>query len=254
MTVGQRIFPSLKQSGTIFFLLFLFLPGLIAQFPPIDIELQGGMLVGTPYGQLPSTVTASSGKPGVNPHIRAIASVQLMPHLSVNTGIGYARKSSSFAVTIEDQLDVGQELFGLNLPIPLNVDYTAKSQGTFDNHYLDVPLYTEIRFKQAIWYLQFGYQYSHLLKGSLQGEAEVNAGFLDLGTTEFDESSSLNPRDHALLFGAGRNLNTWGKIGLGFSYGVGKLFTEVPDGMSQMRNLYGQLLFALRIPAIQGSP
>lgn len=250
MTLKQLTSSALHVGGVISFLIFT-ASASFTQIPPIDIEFQGGMIIGTPYGPIPSNVIASSGKPGVNPFIRALASVQVHPRLSINAGVGYARKSSSFAVTIEDKLDVGQELFGLNLPIPLNVDYTAKSTGAFDNRYLDIPVYTEIRFKQAKWFLQLGYQYSHLLSGSLQGEAEVNSGILDLGTTEFDESSNLNPRDHALLFGAGRNLNSWGKIGLGFTYGMGQLFTEVPDGMSQMRNLYGQLFFALRIPVIE---
>jgi len=85
--------------------------------------------------------------------------------------MGYAEKGNTFSTTVEDKYDVTRGIFGENFPIPLNVNYTAWSDGSFNNTYLDFPAYLTYHIGQ--FRIMGGYQYSRLLDGDFGGTVDV---------------------------------------------------------------------------------
>ena len=227
-----------------FSLLFFILFSVQAQLP-VSVDLQAGLIIGTPYGPPPSTVIFAAGDPSVELKANVILNRQLTGRLSFSAGIGYARKGSKFRATIKDRYNVGRDLLGLTLNLPLDIEYTARTEGEFDNRYLDIPLYLNGHWKR--WIVSFGYQYSRLLEGSYKGTVEVTSGPFDITTQDFDESELLKSNDHALLMGLGRMFGDRFRAEVQFAYGISEIFTTPPEGANNMRNYYGNVLVSYRL-------
>lgn len=224
------------------FLLFnlIFFYSLNAQVSNLKIELQGGVVIGSPYGEIPDNVIEFDGAPSIKPTLRLLFSYPLIDRLSITAGLGYAEKGNTFSTTVEDKYDVTRGIFGENFPIPLNVKYTAWSEGSFYNKYFDFPAYLTLRLGQ--FRLMGGYQYSRLLSGNFGGTVDVKVLLFNLDTMEYDESEQLKNTDHALLAGFGFEIVKNLVFSTQCSYGLSYIFEEAPEGMPNMKNIYGMIL------------
>ena len=211
---------------------------------PIQLEVQSGLVIGSPFSKIPDNVVDFGGAPSIAPTFRAIVHYHFSESLSAAFGLGYAKKGNNFNTTIEDKYDVARGIFGENFPLPFNVNYTASSDGSFDNQYLDIPIY--LTFRRNKFHFICGYQYSRLLRAGFDGVVDVRVLFVDLSPMNFDESEQIRPNDHAVLAGMSFELRPKLTFTGQFTYAINYIFKEAPEGVPNMRNLYGALLIGYR--------
>ena len=125
-------------------------------------------------------------------------SSKIVKNLSLRGGIYYAIKGSEFQSPIEGKYDVAEGIFGLQLPFPLEVNYTGTVTGVYENRYLDFPIYLHFRPLKRVS-VGAGYQYSKLLKGHMAGTVDVKALLLNFNNQEFDQTELIRSSDQSVL-------------------------------------------------------
>ena len=210
----------------------------------VVLYAQGGVLVGTPFGEIPEGAT---GRPGV----RASTGIEMKwtatSIFSVHLGALFAHKSNEFQTPVTGKYNISDGVLGIRLPFPINVNYTGTVYGAISNKYVDIPIYGGIQIGRKTM-LTIGYQYSHLLDGQFDGTADVRALALNFPGQEFDESHLLRDDDHAAIAGMHYQFFDQLEMRLRFGFGLNNIFTEIPDGMSSMRNLYLGVMLAYGFP------
>ncbi|MBX2872734.1 MAG: outer membrane beta-barrel protein [Saprospiraceae bacterium] len=206
----------------------------------ISIYAQGGVLIGSPFGEIPEGAT---GKPGVRASTGAELKWTITHKLSAHIGALFAHKSNEFQTPVTGKYNISDGVLGIKLPFPINVNYRGTVYGAISNKYVDIPVYAGFQVGRRTM-LALGYQYSHLLDGRFDGTADVRALALNFPGQEFDESHLLRKDDHAVIAGMHYQLFAPMEIRLRFGYGLNNIFTEIPDGMSSLRNLYLGLMVA----------
>lgn len=210
----------------------------------ISLYAQGGVLIGSPFGEIPEGAT---GKPGV----RASTGVEMKwvidSNFSAHIGGLFAHKSNEFQTPVTGKYNISDGVLGIRLPFPINVNYSGTVYGAISNKYVDVPIYLGFQLGKRTM-LALGYQYSHLLDGQFDGTADVRALALNFPGQKFDESHLLRKDDHAAIAGMHYRLFDQLEMRLRFGYGLNNIFTEIPDGMSSLRNLYLGMMLAYGFP------
>ncbi len=222
--------------------LFMFGTSLQAQ-SPLTVYAQGGLIIGTPLGNISSVPEGATGKLGVGANAGLELKINLSRRMSLNTGILFAHKSNEFETPVSGKYNLSDGILGIKLPFPINAKYKGTATGEFSNQYLDFPIYVGLQTGRRT-VLSFGYQYSQLLQGRLNGEADVKALLLNFRDQEFDESHLISEEDHAALAGVHYQIADHLEMRLRFAYGLKGIFTEAPEGMDNMRNLYMGLMLA----------
>lgn len=210
----------------------------------ISIYAQGGLLVGTPFGEIPEGAT---GRPGVRASTGLEMRWNATEIFTVHLGALFAHKSNEFQTPVTGKYNISDGILGIRLPFPINVNYTGTVQGAISNKYVDIPIYGGVRVGRRTM-LTLGYQYSHLLDGQFDGTADVRALALNFPGQEFDESHLLREDDHAAIAGMHYLLFDQLEMRLRFGFGLNNIFTEIPEGMSSMRNLYLGVMLAYGFP------
>lgn len=226
------------------FVLFMALVLQLKAQSRISIYAQGGVMIGSPFGEIPEGAT---GKPGV----RASTGVEMKwaaaPKISIHVGALFAHKSNEFQTPVTGKYNISDGVLGIRLPFPINVNYRGTVYGAISNKYVDLPIYGGLQVGRRTM-ITLGYQYSHLLDGQFDGTADVRALTLNFPGQEFDESHLLRQDDHAAIAGMHYLLFDQLEMRLRFGYGLNNIFTEIPDGMSSMRNLYLGVMLAYGFP------
>ena len=204
---------------------------------PIAIYLEGGLIMGTPLGSISSVPEGATGRLGIGANAGIEVGVRLINRLSLHGGALFAHKSNEFQTPVAGKYNLAGGVLGIRLPFPVNVKYTGTATGEFSNQYVDFPLYLGFQAGKRTT-VSLGYQYSHLLSGRLDGEADVKALALNFRDQEFDESHLIKGYDHAAIAGVHYQLVNNLEMRLRFSYGLNGIFSEAPEGMNNMRNLY----------------
>lgn len=210
----------------------------------ISVYVQGGVLIGSPFGEIPEGAT---GKPGVRASTGAEMKWDVADKFSVHIGALFAHKSNEFQTPVTGKYNISDGVLGIKLPFPINVKYSATVYGGISNKYVDIPLYGGFQVGKKIM-LALGYQYSHLLEGQFDGTADVRALALNFPGQEFDESHLLRKDDHAAIAGMHYRLFHQLEMRLRFGYGLNNIFTEIPEGMNSLRNLYLGVMLAYGFP------
>jgi len=210
----------------------------------ISLYVQGGVLIGSPFGEIPEGAT---GKPGVRASTGAEMKWEIGHRFSAHIGALFAHKSNEFQTPVTGKYNISDGVLGIRLPFPINVNYTGTVYGAISNKYVDLPFYAGFQVGKRVM-LALGYQYSHLLEGQFDGTADVRALALNFPGQEFDESHLLRKDDHAAIAGMHYRLFDQLEMRLRFGYGLNNIFTEIPEGMSSLRNLYLGLMFAYGFP------
>ena len=210
----------------------------------ISVYAQGGVLIGTPFGEIPEGAT---GKPGVRASAGAEMKWIVANKYSLHFGVLFAHKSNEFRTPVTGKYNISDGVLGIKLPFPLNVNYRGTVNGAISNKYIDIPFYAGFQVGKRMM-LTLGYQYSHLLEGQFDGTADVRALALNFPGQKFDESHLLRKDDHAAMAGMHYRLFNQLEMRLRFGYGLNNIFTEIPEGMSSLRNLYLGLMLAYGFP------
>lgn len=210
----------------------------------ISIYAQGGVLIGTPFGEIPEGAT---GKPGVRASTGVEMKWALANKFSVHMGALFAHKSSEFQTPVTGKYNISDGVLGIRLPFPINVNYRGTVYGAISNKYVDIPVYGGFQVGKRTM-LALGYQYSRLLEGQFDGTADVRALALNFPGQAFDESHLLRKDDHAATVGMHYRLFDQLEMRLRFGYGLNDIFTEIPEGMNSLRNLYLGVMLAYGFP------
>ena len=229
------------KSRSLNFLLLLGLINLIAEptegQSPLTVFVEGGLIIGTPLGPISTVSEGASGRLGQGVNAGIEVSARLLDRWSFNGGILFAHKSNEFQTPVAGKYNLAGGVLGIRLPFPINAKYTGIADGEFSNQYLDFPVFFGFHTGKRTA-LSIGYQYSHLLRGRLDGEADVKALLFNFRDQEFDESHLIKGFDHAAIAGVHYRFVNNLELRLRFSYGLNGIFSQTPEGMSNMRNLY----------------
>ena len=214
----------------------------------VTLYLQTGIITGSPMGALSEIPEGATGAPGIGMNAGFEFKVRTSDRFSVNAGALYAQKSNQFQTPVTGKYNIADGILGIKLPFPVNVKYKGEAEGVFSNHYIDLPLYLGIQAGRRFSF-NLGYQYSYLLNGRLSGLADVKALLLNFKDQEFDESHLINKNDQAAIGGVHYRFANRLEMRLRFSYGISRVFSRVPEGMSNMRNLYmgAMLAYGLKL-------
>ena len=225
------------------FLLFFFFQNLI--HAQIGWQINTGTIVGSPVmSPIPEGATGQPGW-GINVGTEILFSID--EKLSLHGGVHYAVKGSEYTSPIEGRYDVAEGVLGIELPFPLEADYTGNVEGKFKNTYLDIPFYVKYRVLKRLS-LSAGFQYSKLLSGSMTGEVDVNTLlFLNFIDQPFDQSELIKENDKALLGELNFHILDNLELKLRGTYGLSPILTEDPSGLGNPRNIYLGVMLGYRV-------
>ena len=225
------------------FFLFFFLQNFIQA--QIGWQINTGTIVGSPVmSPIPEGAT---GQPGWGINVGTEFLFSFDEKLSIHGGIQYAVKGSEYMSPIEGKYDVAEGVLGIELPFPLEADYTGEVEGKFKNTYLDFPIYVNYRILKRLS-LSAGFQYSKLLSGSMTGEVDVNTLlFLNFNNQAFDQSELIKENDKALLGELNIHILDNLVLQLRGSYGLSPILTEDPSGLGNPRNIYLGVMLGYRV-------
>ena len=225
------------------FLFFFFLQNF--SHAQIGWQINTGVIVGSPImSPIPEGAT---GKPGWGVNLGTEIRIPLLDKLMFHGGIAYAVKGSEYTSPIEGKYDVAEGVLGIELPFPLEANYTGDVEGKFKNTYLDFPIYVNYRILKRLS-LSAGFQYSKLLNGSMTGTVDVNTLlFLNFNDQPFDQSELIKKNDKALL--GEINFLILNNLNLKFrgTYGLNQILTEDPSGLGNPRNIYLGVMLSYRV-------
>ena len=226
-----------------FFLFVIFSFSVLGQVEAqsgFSLYAQGGALIGTPMGKIPEGATGKLG-------VKFSSGIELkwiaFQNFSLHLGALFAHKSNEFQTPVEGKYNISDGVLGVQLPFPININYRGTVNGAISNKYIDIPLYGGFRVGRRLT-LALGYQYSRLLEGQFDGEVDVRALALSFPDQKFDESHLLRKDDHAAVVGAYFSLTDRWEIRFRFAGGLNDIFTEIPEGMSSLHNLYMGVMLA----------
>ena len=223
-------------------LVFFFFQNCHAQ---IGWQINTGAIVGSPImSPIPEGAT---GSPGWGINLGTEIRLPILEKLTLHGGIAYAIKGSEYTSPIEGKYDVAEGVLGIELPFPLDVNYTGQVDGKFKNTYLDFPVYINYRILKRMS-LSAGFQYSKLLTGSMKGTVDVNTLlFLNFNDQVFDQSELIKKNDKALLGEINFHVLPYLELKLRGSYGIDQILTEDPSGLGNPRNIYLGMMLGYRV-------
>lgn len=211
----------------------------------IGWQINAGAIVGSPVmSPIPEGATGKPGK-GINIGTEILFSIN--EKLSIHGGVQYAVKGSEYTSPIEGRYDIAEGVLGIELPFPLEANYTGEVEGEFKNSYLDFPLYAKYKVLKRLS-LSAGFQYSRLLSGSMTGEADINAlFFININDQPFDQSDLIKKNDKALLGELNFHILDNLELKLRGTYGLSPILTEDPTGLGNPRNIYMGVMLGYRV-------
>ncbi len=200
----------------------------------ISVHVQGGLITGTPYFPPPEGAT---GRPGTGLVLGGELGWELFPGLSLRAGGYYAEKGGEFTSPVAGKYDAVTGLLGIDLPIGINVNYTGTVKGAYDMAYVDIPLYLSYRLHR--WgSIGLGYQYSHLIRGQLDGSADIRVLAFTFRNQEFDQSHLILDRDHALLMEGTIHMLPFIHVTIRGGLGLSPMMREDPENPGLPKNYY----------------
>ena len=205
--------------------------------PNVRLYLQSGIITGTPMGSLSNIPEGATGSLGVGINSGFELKMAFHNRFSLNIGALFAKKSNEFLTPVEGKYNISDGILGIKLPFPINVNYKGMASGRFLNKYIDIPIHVGFQAGKRTM-VSLGYQYSKLISGQLSGEADIKALALNFKDQKFDESHLIKTFDHAAIAGVHYQFVDNLEIRLRFGYGLNGIFSQSPEGMNNMRNLY----------------
>lgn len=223
-----------RTAYTSLLIALLFLTQSYAQ--SLSIEAYGGIVTGSPLGEVPEGAT---GAPGVGPYVGLTTTYQFNPRLALRTGALYAHKGSEYDAPIIGRTKVNRRILGINIEFPFNLKYEGRAQGAYSNHYIAIPAVLIYRTKGRFSFTAGGYA-AHLLKGSHEGSVDVRvANLFNVNDEPFDATPSLATWDFGAI--AGTEFRIMDRLYADFSANVGLISvnSENPEGLEGIyRNIY----------------
>lgn len=202
----------------------------------ISMEVNGGTMIGSPFGEIPEGAT---GAPGVDAYGGLTATWNIRPRWGIRTGAIYARQKAEYASPIAGTTRVSRDIFGIPFTLPFNVGYEGNVEGAYDNHYIGFPLTVVFNTKKRFSFLLGGYA-ANLIQGSHTGSVDLRVARLFNVTDEpFDETELLDKWDLGAT--AGVEFQIWKNLSAGLRTIVGlkNINTENPEGLEGVyRNVY----------------
>lgn len=235
----------MKNTIIVTFLLQVFTFLSITTFAQIEVNahINGGMILGTPFMEIPEGAT---GKLGKGPYFGAELQFPIIDKLSLRGGVYYAIKGSKFQSPIEGRYDVAEGILGISLPFPLEVNYTGTVDGEFENRYLDFPIYLHYQVVKR-FSVGVGYQLSSLLDGRMDGTVDVRALFLNFDDQEFDQSEFIKKGDQAIIGELNFHPTERFSIKLRGSWGTQEILTEDTSGLGNPKNYYLGVMLGVKV-------
>ncbi len=240
----------MKKILILFVLLFL--------FNVVDAQWSGGvklgLTVGTPIGKVEEGATGKLG-------LGAIGGLLTEYRLTDKWGVGleayYIQKKSAF--TSPTDVDEYPYLYyppGTDTMVWVTARFEGMVDGSFNNHYLEIPLLAHYHFNDHLA-ATFGPYFSYLLSGDISGtstgDVTIGLGVIEVEDEVFDESQHLQKFDYGAA--AGIRYQTEYKVvyELRLTTGLRSVFKETyPLADGTVRNIYLQLTAAYKFALSEG--
>ena len=202
----------------------------------LSLDLKGGIITGTPYGEVPEGAT---GAPGFGITAGAQMGLNLSKSIGIRAGLMYSQKKSTYDSPISGTTRVSRSIFGINVPIPFDLSYEGRAMGEYDNQYLDIPFGLVINPGKRLSYTLGGYA-AYLLEGSHTGTVDVQViNLINVNDEAFDQSNLIEKLDLGVM--AGVDLRILNRISafLNLQVGMKNVNRENPEGLEGIyRNIY----------------
>lgn len=215
------------------------------QAQKLYVGIQAGIATGTPAGKIPEGAT---GALGIGPAAGILIGYQLTDKIGIQLAPGYAQKKSRYHSPIAGKTQVSDEIFGIPFTLPFNLNYEGVADGSYNNHYIDLPLQITYTLNKN-WRLFIGGQVSRLLQGGHTGEVDIKvASIINVKDEPFDQSEFIREWDWGAMLGANFELSKRLSFQTDVYVGLRSMFTDDFEELEgAYRNAYMKLQLGYKV-------
>lgn len=233
-----------EKNLLLYILILIFSNSLLAQHTLNRLDIRSGVSVGSPI-IIKDIPEGATGRPGIGLNVGLEYTRTLFSNFSLTIGGAFAQKKSRFSSPVSGRYDATRGVFGERFPFPLRVKYTGDVTAVFEMTFLDFPVL--VNYHLPKWRVGLGYQYSKMIKGTLNGEVNVKALLLNFREQPFDESKNIKDSDHSAILKVSRYLGKRWSFSADVIISAQRLLIEPEEGLKNPRNVFANLLIAYRL-------
>ncbi|HSY60997.1 MAG TPA: outer membrane beta-barrel protein [Cytophaga sp.] len=213
-----------------------------------DVYAKAGIQFGGPLYHS-SSIVSKSGSPGFNPIIGIGVTYKLSKKWTLAAEVFYSRRKINYTSEVKNQNYIDHNTIIVNnqpVTFDISTTFTGTTKGTFDMHYLELPLCMQYAFGKK-WNIQAGMYYAWAFSKTNKGTATGIIGRTDISNPnyvkdkEYNYSNELNTNYYGFVTGTQYQLSPAFSVDVRLTYSLKSLYKENWEGVPYtLKDLYGQ--------------